>query len=75
MVGANVGRALYDDKDPFCQSRVPNDKSVTLDHFYTKLLTLTDTMQTEAGSIEAKKRTDFMRSYLRQLKSEIESSG
>ncbi|PSQ97182.1 MAG: hydrolase [Bacteroidetes bacterium SW_7_64_58] len=44
-----------------------------LDHVYAKLLRLPDTMQTKAGRTAAQKRAGFVRSYLNQLASELDS--
>ncbi|HSH01430.1 MAG TPA: HD domain-containing protein [Anaerolineae bacterium] len=70
-VGGALGRPLYTSPDPFCHTRTPNDLESSLDHFYTKLLTLADTMQTEAGRAEARRRTTFLRQFLDQLAQEI----
>lgn len=70
-VGGALARALYAADDPFCQEREPDDKKATVDHFYTKLLKLVDTMQTAAGRHEAQARTRFMQTYLDQLAAEI----
>lgn len=70
LVSAALQVDLYDLEDPFCDSREPNDKLYTVDHFYTKLFRLVDTMQTTAAKVEAQKRTDFMKRYLIQLGSE-----
>ena len=43
----------------------------TLDHFYSKLFTLADTMQTAVGRQEAQRRTQFMHQYLDQLRQEM----
>ncbi|MGL4473995.1 MAG: HD domain-containing protein [Shewanella sp.] len=67
QVSSMLGRALYDAHDPFCTEREPNDSLHTIDHFYTKLFKLADTMNTAAAKIEAKKRTEFMKAYLTQL--------
>lgn len=72
-IGGKLARPLYLPPDPFCEERKPDDRLATVDHFYTKLLTLVDTMQTKAGRQEARKRTDFMLDFLAQLKREIES--
>ena len=48
-VGAALGRPLYEPDDPFCRSRAPDDSGASVDHFYTKLLMLADTMQTARG--------------------------
>ena len=71
MLGGQMGRTLYDDEDPFAEHRVPDDRVSSLDHFYTKLLTLEATMQTAAGRAEAVQRTTFMRQYLHQLRREL----
>jgi uncharacterized protein len=71
MVGERLGRPLYDPADPFCQRRKPEDFHSTLDHFYTKLLTLPSTMQTAVGAEEAERRVGFLRAFLTQLDSEL----
>lgn len=71
MLGGQMGRTLYDLDDPFAERRAPDDRVSSLDHFYTKLLTLAATMQTEAGRAEAAQRTAFMRDYLDQLRREL----
>ncbi|MDH4259182.1 MAG: HD domain-containing protein [Gammaproteobacteria bacterium] len=70
-VGAALGRPIYQSDDPFCAARAPDDAGASVDHFYTKLLKLADTMLTEAGRREARRRSDFMQGYLDQLRSEI----
>jgi uncharacterized protein len=72
MLGGALQRPLYHPDDPFCQQRPANDYTATIDHFYTKLLTLADTMQTASGRQEAQRRTQFMHQYLAQLRGEIE---
>ncbi len=71
-VGAALGRPIYWPDDPFCVTRAPDDADSSVDHFYTKLLKLANTMQTEAGRREARRRSDFMQGYLDQLRSEID---
>lgn len=71
MVGAELGHSLYDPDDPFCKNRPPDDDTYAIDHFYTKLLTLPDTMQTDAGRQEAERRAEFLHAYLEQLADEL----
>ncbi|MGS4882634.1 HD domain-containing protein [Photobacterium damselae] len=71
LVSAKLKRPLYQLDDPFCQQRSPDDSQYTLDHFYTKLLKLTDTMNTRAAKEEAGRRTEFMYAYLKQLELEL----
>jgi uncharacterized protein len=71
LVGGRLNRPLCDSVDPFCDSREPDDSLYTLDHFYTKLFKLPNTMQTEAGRTEAHRRAALMQDYLDKLRSEI----
>jgi len=71
LVGGHLGRPLFDFADPFCDAREPDDSRYTLDHFYSKLFKLPDTMQTDAGREEAHRRANLMRSFLRDLRYEI----
>jgi uncharacterized protein len=70
-VGAALGRPLYESRDPFCRTRAPDDRSASVDHFYTKLFGLAGSMQTPAGQREAERRTAFLRAFVTQLESEI----
>lgn len=71
MVGGSLDRTLYAPDDPFCDDRPPDDGTYTLDHFYTKLLRLPETMQTDAGRAEAERRAAFLQTYLDRLRDEI----
>ncbi len=71
MLGGAMGRPLYDPDEPLPDARTPDDASNVLDHFYVKLLHISSTMATAAGQAEARRRTEFMREYLRQLGGEI----
>ncbi len=70
-VGGALQRPLYQPDDPFCRQRPPDDSAATVDHFYTKLFKLVESMQTAVARREAQKRTRFMRHYLAQLADEI----
>jgi uncharacterized protein len=72
MLGGALGRPLHAPEDPFCEHRTPDDRASTVDHFYTKLLRLADTMQTEGGRREARQRTEFLQAFLAQLRREID---
>lgn len=71
MLGGHMDSLLYHESDPFCESRTPDDARFCIDHFFAKLLTLKDTMQTSAGKSLAHERTQFLTQYLEQLRSEI----
>lgn len=68
--GAN-GTPFYDFSEPFPVTRVADDRTSILDHFFTKLLKLADTMQTASGRAAAQQRAQFLKEFLTQLGSEI----
>ena len=70
-VGGSEKRPFYNDEDPFCKIRFPNDKIWTLDHFYQKLLKLESLMNTKSAKTEAKKRTKVLKVFLSELKNEL----
>ncbi|MEZ8738702.1 HD domain-containing protein [Photobacterium swingsii] len=71
QISGVLGSTLYSDDDPFCERRTPNDKAFTVDHFYTKLFRIAETLHTQAAKDEAQQRVAFMRDYLIQLQREI----
>jgi uncharacterized protein len=71
VVGGSEKRPLYNYEDPFCKTRIPDDKIWTLDHFYKKLLKLESLMNTKSAKIEAKKRTKVLNYFLSELKNEL----
>lgn len=71
MLGAVMGRPLYDPAEPFPVRRPPDDMVSSIDHFYTKLLRLAATMTTAAGRAEAERRTAVMQLFLGELGREI----
>jgi uncharacterized protein len=71
MYSAKQNRPLYDSVDPFASQRELNEQSFAIDHFYTKLLKLPDSIKTRSGVALANIRCDFIKAYLAQLKDEI----
>jgi uncharacterized protein len=72
MLSGATGRRLYDPLEPFPDTRPLDDQSNAIDHFYTKLFQLADCMNTAAGRAAAAKRTAFLRSFVDQLRDEIQ---
>jgi uncharacterized protein len=57
--------------DPWARARDLDDARYSVDHFYTKLLRLPDSMCTAAGRAEAVRRAAFLRVFLAQLGDEL----
>ena len=70
-VGGQLGTAIYNPDDPFCDSRQPDDKKWVVDHFYKKLFRLPESMNTISAQKIADRRVEFMREFLQQLSEEI----
>jgi uncharacterized protein len=62
----------YHPADPFAEQHELDDSHYMLDHFYSKLLKLSDTMATATGRALAQRRTAFMRSYLNEMRDELQ---
>lgn len=75
MLGGATGRRLYDPAEPLPRTRAPDDRANTVDHFFTKLLKLERLMQTKSGRAEARRRTNFLRRFLRELEHETGDRG
>jgi uncharacterized protein len=64
-------RSLYDNADPRAQHRPLDDTKNTVDHFYTKIFRLPETLHTlEAGEI-ARNRVSYMRDYMDRFWKEV----
>ena len=68
--GAN-GTPFYNFAEPFPVTRGADDRTSIIDHFFTKLLLLADTMQTATGRAAAQQRAQFLKQFLTQLGNEI----
>ncbi len=64
-------RPFYNSEDPFCESRKPNTSSFALDLFYDRLLRVAERMHTKTAKKIAKRRTDFLVGFLKELKLEL----
>ena len=69
--GARIGARFFDALDPWAKMRDLDDARFSIDHFFTKLLTLPSTFHTEHGRREAGHRSATMRSLLVALGREI----
>lgn len=64
-------RAFYNLEDPFCENRVADDLEFTVDHFYKKLFKTAETLKTNYGIEEGRRRVQVMKDYLSSLRLEI----
>jgi uncharacterized protein len=69
-VSGALGRPLLHPSDPLCENRAPDDTKYAVDHFFVKLFKLPETMQTKAGKALAQERTEKMKNFLHDIKSE-----
>lgn len=72
--GTRLGARYFEAVDPWAEQRELDDRRYSVDHFFTKLLGLCDTMLTPEGKSEARARTDYLLSFLEQLGREIGAS-
>lgn len=71
-VGGSLQRALFHPDDPAARSGRPLDEyAYTLDHFYTKLIKLPDTMKTAMGIRIANIKVGVMLKFIDQLLAEV----
>jgi uncharacterized protein len=70
-VGGQLQRPLYHWEDPFVRKRSPDDLCYTVDHFYAKLFRVGETLRTEAGRAEGRRRVDTMKGFLAALEQEL----
>lgn len=68
---ASMERPFYHLTDPLCESHTPNDKLYGVDHFFTKLLRVPQTLHTETAKRLAGPRIEWMQGYLVQLRQEV----
>lgn len=69
--GGQMKRSLYNPKDPFRESSEPENFNFSLDLFYKRLLLVESMMYTEFARTIAQRRTDFLKSFLNELREEL----
>lgn len=62
---------FYNEEDPFCVHRQADSNLYGLDLFYTRLLKIKDMLYTGTAMYMAAERTEFLHSFLKQLRREI----
>lgn len=69
--GTRMGARYFDGADPWAEARPLDDMRFSVDHFFTKVLGLHETMQTEVGRAEARRRTAVIERILDDLADEL----
>jgi uncharacterized protein len=69
-VGGRMGTELFHETDPLARHRPLDDLHYSLDHFYTKILRLPESMKTAPGRAIARERIAFMNEFLSRLREE-----
>jgi uncharacterized protein len=69
--GVRMGGAWFHPDDPWAAARPLDDRRYSVDHFFTKLLLVSESMRTAAGRAEAERRAAWLRGFLDQLGDEL----
>lgn len=69
--GVRLGARYFHAEDPWAEARPLDDRAFSVDHFFTKLLALPETLCTEAGRSEAARRARILKAFLLALGDEI----
>ncbi len=64
-------RPFYEEGDPFCLDRAPDDKAWGMDHYFKKLFRIPETLHTATARALAGERIAFMHAFLRQFGEEM----
>ncbi|MEE2903753.1 MAG: HD domain-containing protein [Myxococcota bacterium] len=69
--GVQMGGELFHSTDPWARDRELDEQKFAVDHFFTKLFKLPNTMQTKKGRDEALRRVGVMQRFLDDLGQEL----
>lgn len=72
--GARMEALALDPIDPWAKRRPLDDQAFTIDHFFTKLLRLPESLLTAAGRAEARRRAELLEDFLEALEIELGES-
>lgn len=67
MLAGSWKSSLVHPTDPWAERRELDDTKFAVDHFFAKLLKLPATMRTRSGRLEAERRADLLRNFVREL--------
>lgn len=66
-----MNKSFYNNTDPFCRKRKPDDNKYAVDLFFTRLMVVSEKLHTKTAKALAKKRLKFLHSFLKQLEFEL----
>ena len=66
-----MNKSFYNNTDPFCKKRKPDDNKYAIDLFFTRLLIVSKRLHTKTAKTLAKKRLKFLYIFLKQLEFEL----
>jgi uncharacterized protein len=66
-----MNKSFYNTIDPFCKRRKPDDSKYAVDLFFSRLLVVPERLHTQTAKSMAKRRLNFLRSFLNQLEFEL----
>ncbi len=69
--GVRMGAQYFNADDPWATDRPLDDRAYSVDHFFTKLFRLPETLCTEQGQREARRRVAFLHTALAELATEL----
>lgn len=64
-------KAFYNSLDPFCKKRKPDDENYAIDLFFTRLLIVEKKLHTKTAKEMVKKRSFFLKLFLKELEYEL----
>lgn len=70
-----MNKNFYNQFDPFCKNRRPDEKEYALDLFFSRLLIVHERLHTKTAKVFSKKRILFLKSFLKALRSELTEDG
>lgn len=72
ITGTKLNARPFDPNDPFAEHRPLDDERWSVDHLFTKLLRLPETLQTELGRSEAHRRVQLLHAWIDALGHELD---
>jgi len=69
-----LNKSFYNNRDPFCKKRIPDDNKYAVDLFFTRLLIVKNRLHTKTAKRMARERYNFLKKFLKELNFELKQS-